>query len=170
MIPFARFALILILPLSLAGCATGSATRFEASTRFFQCDELTSMQISPIPISGWGVPYYVVPLWYSRWDHSKDNLVFPLYLSTQRQPETIKADTLVLTNTLTGQEYAATSAILTSHVPYQDKHFLMYDIVFPIQREQLNNFTISFTAPIYGCQPPKLLFDRSSSGYNERLL
>lgn len=169
-----RFALkplsMLTLPVFLAACVTGAGIDMVASTEALRCNSSTTMKSLPIQISGWAVPHYLLPLWYARWDRSNKLVVVPLYFATTLQPEQIASGAIVMSDPKTGRGYPSSSPQIKSIGAGRGMNFLLYEFAFPIERALLEGFVLTFAAPIYGCNPDRILYERKSGSYTGRIL
>jgi len=163
-------AAAIVVCLLLSACATGTSTDLVPSQRAVRCSEATTMQVFSIAISGSGTAYYIVPLWLSSWDKTKEALVVRLYFATTKSIEHMAPDSLVLHNSKTGERHSFSTAYLKSAVSGEKMRFLTYDVAFPRPIADLDAFELIFAQAVYDCQPPAIVFTRKSAPFNMRLL
>ena len=164
--------------LLLTGCAFGRATRLVPVPHSIKCDENTRFYVTAINVSGWGVPYYIVPLGYSQWDNSTKNLVISLHFFTggaiqkisPNAVQTISPNIVTITNLKTGERLRPRSVRLTTNDSHINSRSLAYEADFDVAPATLELFELSISEDVFGCRIPPITFTREEGSYHERVL
>jgi hypothetical protein len=157
--------------LLLLGCATGKGISHIPDRGAQKCDDVTWYNPQSSALSGWSVPYYIIPLWYEQWDHSDENLRVKLYFKVEmNNRDSFTTHDVYLKAAETENEIQPSSVIITSDGSYENSRFLMYQLEFPLASGSLNEFDLVFIREIHGCKIESINYKKSEYDFNSKVL
>jgi hypothetical protein len=161
---------LLLMCILLQACAVRSGISYVPDTDSITCDDVTWFNPQGSAISGWSVPYYIVPLWYEKWDNSSENLKIKLYFKIETEVEQISSESFYIKDLATNEALSPLNVKLTSNIPYEQSHFLMYEAEFPISSGAWTKFELHFNREVYGCDIPPITYTKIEDGFNGAIL
>ncbi len=162
------FASLLLL---LQGCAVGKGISHVPDRESATCNDVTWYNPLERSISGWSVPYYIIPFWYQRWDHSNENLKVDLYFKIENDnKDRLSQNDLYLQRANSEEIIKPLSVKMTSSISHKTSYFLVYQSEFPIPAGELEEFEVIFKREIYGCDIKSIKYKSSEYDFNGTVL
>tara|TARA_R110000868_G_scaffold17258_1_gene75925 strand:+ start:214 stop:663 length:450 start_codon:yes stop_codon:yes gene_type:complete len=140
---------------------TGKQLSFLPDRKLEQCDKVTSYNPEPSHISGWAVPYYIIPLWHESFDNSKENLRIGLSFKIKGSYNSLSSRSLLIYDLTNKKSYWPISIKNTSNIRHKESKFLRYEAEFDVSAEEIHDFELQFQEKIYTCSIPPVKYKKS---------
>jgi len=150
----------------LQACIAGKINGYFPDPKSVKCDDVTWLTPQASPIFGWSVPYYIVPLWYEQFDHSRNNLNIELSFRIDGTIESLSVNRIFIIDAVSNDKYVPLSIQLISDGSYKTSHFLTYRAEFNVPQNKLDKFELHFSEAIYGCLPPPIIYTKAKESFN----
>lgn len=155
----------------LQGCATGKGISHFPDRESEKCDNVTWYNPQNSSVSGWTIPYYIIPLWYERWDKSEDDLSVEIYFKVDTDNrDHLSTSDVYLKSPENTKPIEPSSVKISSDGSYENSRFLMYKLEFPIAAGSVEEFELVFSREIFGCTISPIHYKKSEYDFNGQIL
>lgn len=157
--------------LFLQSCAIGKGVSHFPNRESEKCNDVTWYNPFSTAVSGWSIPYYIIPLWYVQWDHSEEDLRIEIYFKVEKKNrDLLSANDVFLRAAENKKTISPNSVKISSDDSHEDSRFLVYELKFPIASGSVEEFELVFTRPIFGCSISPINYKKSEYDFNNQIL
>jgi hypothetical protein len=122
-------------------------------------------------VSGWSVPYYIIPLWYEQWDRSDEELRVAIYFKVELNNRDLLSENDVFLKMAENENLISPNSVkISSDGSFENSRFLIYEMEFPLAAGSIEEFQLILTRPIFGCTISPINYKKSEYNFNGQIL